>query len=63
MSYDIRLIDPVTREAIEAEARHLMQGGTYVQGARLSFGSTLPTTTASTTAASWAMTASAPSTA
>lgn len=32
MSYDIRLIDPVTREAIEAEARHLMQGGTYVQG-------------------------------
>ena len=32
MSYDIRLIDPVTREAIEAEAPHLMQGGTYVQG-------------------------------
>lgn len=32
MSYDIRFIDPATREAIEVEAPHLMHGGTYAQG-------------------------------
>lgn len=32
MSYGIRLLDPVTREAIEVEAPHLMQGGTYALG-------------------------------
>lgn len=32
MSYDIYLCDPVTREAIEVESPHLMQGGTYALG-------------------------------
>lgn len=32
MSYGIYLRCPVAREAIEAEAPHLMQGGTYAQG-------------------------------
>ena len=32
MSYDIRLLDPVTRETVEVEAPHLMQGGTYALG-------------------------------
>lgn len=32
MSYDIYLCDPITREAIEVEAPHLMQGGTYALG-------------------------------
>lgn len=32
MSYDIRLLDPVTRETVEVEVPHLMQGGTYALG-------------------------------
>ena len=32
MSYDIRLVDPVTRETLEVDSPHHMQGGTYQQG-------------------------------
>ena len=32
MSYDIGLIDPVTRETIELDAPHHMRGGTYAVG-------------------------------
>lgn len=32
MSYDIRLCDPVMHEAMEVDAPHLMQGGTYAPG-------------------------------
>lgn len=32
MSYDIRLCDPVTHEALEVESPHLMAGGTYALG-------------------------------
>lgn len=38
MSYDIRLCDPVTHEALEVESPHLMAGGTYAREARPSFG-------------------------
>ena len=29
MSYDIRLMDPVTEETIELPVKHVMIGGTY----------------------------------
>lgn len=32
MSYDISLVDPVTRETLEVESPHQMRGGTYVLG-------------------------------
>jgi len=32
MSYDIRLIDPVSKETIEIDSPHLMRGGTYQIG-------------------------------
>ncbi len=32
MSYDIELVDPVTREVLELEAPHHMRGGTYQVG-------------------------------
>ena len=32
MSYDIRLLDPVTRETIELDEVHFMHGGTYTIG-------------------------------
>ena len=32
MSYDISLLDPVTRETIELKEPHFMQGGTYQLG-------------------------------
>jgi hypothetical protein len=32
MSYDISLVDPVTRETLELDAPHHMRGGTYVVG-------------------------------
>lgn len=32
MSYDIRLIDPVTRETLHAEGLHHMAGGTHAVG-------------------------------
>lgn len=32
MSYDISLLDPVTRETIELKEPHFMQGGTYQVG-------------------------------
>ena len=32
MSYDIRLVDPVTRETLESETPHQMTGGTYAVG-------------------------------
>ena len=32
MSYDIRLVDPVTREQLYTEAAHQMRGGTYCVG-------------------------------
>lgn len=32
MSYDIRLLDPVTREQLETEVAHDMRGGTYAMG-------------------------------
>jgi hypothetical protein len=36
MSYDIRLMDPVTRKALELDEPHHMKGGTYqVGGTRL----------------------------
>jgi len=32
MSYDMYLIDPVTKEVLETTTEHLMTGGTYVVG-------------------------------
>lgn len=32
MSYDIELVDPVTREVLHVDNRHHMRGGTYAQG-------------------------------
>lgn len=32
MSYDIELIDPVTKEPVELDAPHHMRGGTYAMG-------------------------------
>lgn len=32
MSYDIRLVDPVTRETLESDVPHDMRGGTYAAG-------------------------------
>lgn len=32
MSYDIRLLDPVTRETIQFDSPHHMTGGTYAVG-------------------------------
>ena len=32
MSYDIELIDPVTKESIELDEPHHMRGGTYALG-------------------------------
>ena len=32
MSYDIRLLDPKTRETIEFDERHKIRGGTYALG-------------------------------
>jgi len=32
MSYDIELLDPVTKETIELDAPHHMRGGTYALG-------------------------------
>lgn len=32
MSYDISLVDPVTREILEVETPHQMRGGTYAVG-------------------------------
>lgn len=32
MSYDIDLLDPVTKNVIEFDFKHQMRGGTYVQG-------------------------------
>ena len=32
MSYDIRLVDPVTGEPLEVETKHHMTGGTYQAG-------------------------------
>lgn len=32
MSYDISLCDPITKEALETDAPHMMQGGTYAVG-------------------------------
>lgn len=32
MSYDIRMVDPVTHEEVELETAHMMQGGTYALG-------------------------------
>lgn len=32
MSYDIELIDPVTKESLELEVPHHMRGGTYAIG-------------------------------
>ena len=32
MSYDIELIDPVTKKTIELDAPHNMRGGTYAMG-------------------------------
>lgn len=32
MSYDIRLLDPVTHEPLEVDSPHLMAGGTYAIG-------------------------------
>ena len=32
MSYDIRLLDPVTRKTLHTDAPHDMRGGTYVVG-------------------------------
>ena len=32
MSYDITLNDPVTKEPIQLDAPHQMQGGTYAVG-------------------------------
>jgi len=32
MSYDIKLVDPVTKEVIELDEKHHMRGGTYAVG-------------------------------
>lgn len=32
MSYDVRLLDPVTRKTLHTDAPHDMRGGTYVVG-------------------------------
>jgi len=32
MSYDIELVDPVTRESLELDSPHHMRGGTYAVG-------------------------------
>lgn len=32
MSYDIELIDPVTKEPVELDEPHYMRGGTYAMG-------------------------------
>ena len=32
MSYDIRLCDPVTHEALQTDVPHDMRGGTYAMG-------------------------------
>lgn len=32
MSYDISLVDPVTRETLEVESPHQIRGGNYVLG-------------------------------
>jgi hypothetical protein len=32
MSYDIQLLDPVTRETIQLDSRHDIRGGTYALG-------------------------------
>lgn len=32
MSYDIRILDPVTREPVLLEQPHFIQGGTYAEG-------------------------------
>jgi len=32
MSYDIELLDPVTKESIELDVPHHMRGGTYAMG-------------------------------
>lgn len=32
MSYDIRLIDPITKETLELEEPHNLRGGTYALG-------------------------------
>ncbi len=32
MSYDIELVDPITRETLELDAPHHMRGGTYAAG-------------------------------
>lgn len=32
MSYDIELVDPITRETLELDAPHHMRGGTYAIG-------------------------------
>lgn len=32
MSYDISLVDPVTKETLEVETPHQMKGGTYASG-------------------------------
>ncbi len=34
MSYDISLVDPVTKETLELDAPHQIRGGTYALGAR-----------------------------
>lgn len=37
MSYDIRLLDPVTRETLEVDSPHLMRGETYAIGGTTEF--------------------------
>lgn len=32
MSYDISLVDPITRETLELDSNHHMKGGTYAMG-------------------------------
>lgn len=32
MSYDVELLDPVTKNVIEFDLPHQMRGGTYIQG-------------------------------
>lgn len=32
MSYDIRLVDPVTKDTLELDEPHVMRGGTYAIG-------------------------------
>lgn len=33
MSYDLYLVDPISRKTLELDAPHQMRGGTYAMGA------------------------------